>query len=675
MSNRRNFTNTTNNNNKSSSTIHQHTNLDDDWETDPDFERHMDEMDQRWGAKRSVGGINMTKLIDEVHNDHKSIMKERFLHPSQSAIIDKHSTSTSSKKIITSSSSTTSSSGGPAINQTITKTNNSINKEHFDTGSRGPSINDMKKTLFERNGYEKETVRPVGSSTPNTTTTTSTSKSYTRPEYARDNDFKERLKRFDNPSNTFDTSNTRKGYETSKSHKIVCDEIGGSTTRDRFSSNLKTSTSSPSPTKTYTESHTKAKEIGREIDEDVPKAFESIQAKIDAYKRELDNLKEEMIRKTHLIKQQQQQSSDIRSNSSKQTEKLQRDRDIEFVDSDRVKPSSDYNAGDSDIHGSIKSMKEKFDKLLREDEEDFKRRTEARRKQFFEEIESQVHETRRGLDDFDNPLMDEEFEEMKRKFLDRNREHLSSPTKQQQHSPSPTYGNPKHVYSSHSSLGGSGLNMPKVYTKRETHREEVVSKIVKENDKVIENETKRNVQHSSSCHGSSDDEADTMAKKIPITVTSRNFQSPSQSPSTQTTSRTRSPAADFPSNNNQNGSSLRNDSPSQRNVLRSQSPSNRASSSDRMTNRSTSPKGVANMRPTNGNNKTIAGAGLMARTLFDYDAAEDDELSFDIDELITNIEKIDVGWYRGIITSKNGSKREGLFPANYVKLLNDDGEY
>jgi hypothetical protein len=65
----------------------------------------------------------------------------------------------------------------------------------------------------------------------------------------------------------------------------------------------------------------------------------------------------------------------------------------------------------------------------------------------------------------------------------------------------------------------------------------------------------------------------------------------------------------------------------------------------------------------------------MARTLYDYQAAEDDELSFDSDDLITNIEKIHEGWYKGSITYKDGRKREGLFPANYAKLLNDFSEY
>ncbi|XP_001360062.2 hematopoietic lineage cell-specific protein [Drosophila pseudoobscura] len=56
--------------------------------------------------------------------------------------------------------------------------------------------------------------------------------------------------------------------------------------------------------------------------------------------------------------------------------------------------------------------------------------------------------------------------------------------------------------------------------------------------------------------------------------------------------------------------------------------------------------------------------GTHALALFDYQAADDDEISFDPDDLITHIEKIDDGWWRGLC--KN---RYGLFPANYVQVV------
>ncbi|KAG8547143.1 hypothetical protein GDO81_028996 [Engystomops pustulosus] len=55
--------------------------------------------------------------------------------------------------------------------------------------------------------------------------------------------------------------------------------------------------------------------------------------------------------------------------------------------------------------------------------------------------------------------------------------------------------------------------------------------------------------------------------------------------------------------------------------------------------------------------------GITAIALYDYQAAGDDEISFDPDDLITNIEMIDDGWWRGLCKD-----RYGLFPANYVEL-------
>ncbi|XP_068922655.1 src substrate cortactin isoform X5 [Petaurus breviceps papuanus] len=55
--------------------------------------------------------------------------------------------------------------------------------------------------------------------------------------------------------------------------------------------------------------------------------------------------------------------------------------------------------------------------------------------------------------------------------------------------------------------------------------------------------------------------------------------------------------------------------------------------------------------------------GITATALYDYQAAGDDEISFDPDDIITNIEMIDDGWWRGVCKG-----RYGLFPANYVEL-------
>jgi len=56
--------------------------------------------------------------------------------------------------------------------------------------------------------------------------------------------------------------------------------------------------------------------------------------------------------------------------------------------------------------------------------------------------------------------------------------------------------------------------------------------------------------------------------------------------------------------------------------------------------------------------------GVTARALYDYQAADNDELTFDPEDIITNIDKIDEGWWRGECHGMYG-----LFPANYVELM------
>lgn len=54
---------------------------------------------------------------------------------------------------------------------------------------------------------------------------------------------------------------------------------------------------------------------------------------------------------------------------------------------------------------------------------------------------------------------------------------------------------------------------------------------------------------------------------------------------------------------------------------------------------------------------------VQAIALYDYQASAEDEISFDPNDIITHIEMIDEGWWRGLC--KN---RYGLFPANYVQI-------
>jgi len=57
--------------------------------------------------------------------------------------------------------------------------------------------------------------------------------------------------------------------------------------------------------------------------------------------------------------------------------------------------------------------------------------------------------------------------------------------------------------------------------------------------------------------------------------------------------------------------------------------------------------------------------GQCARALYDYKAADNTEISFDPNDIISNVDQIDEGWWQGV--APDGTF--GLFPANYVTLI------
>jgi len=63
------------------------------------------------------------------------------------------------------------------------------------------------------------------------------------------------------------------------------------------------------------------------------------------------------------------------------------------------------------------------------------------------------------------------------------------------------------------------------------------------------------------------------------------------------------------------------------------------------------------------NTQSSKGAGITAMALYDYQAMAEDEISFDPNDIITNIEMVDEGWWIGECHG-----RFGLFPANYVQV-------
>ena len=60
--------------------------------------------------------------------------------------------------------------------------------------------------------------------------------------------------------------------------------------------------------------------------------------------------------------------------------------------------------------------------------------------------------------------------------------------------------------------------------------------------------------------------------------------------------------------------------------------------------------------------------GMKARALYDYQAADDTEITFDPGDIITHIDAIDEGWWQGL--GPDGTY--GLFPANYVEVIDND---
>lgn len=67
-------------------------------------------------------------------------------------------------------------------------------------------------------------------------------------------------------------------------------------------------------------------------------------------------------------------------------------------------------------------------------------------------------------------------------------------------------------------------------------------------------------------------------------------------------------------------------------------------------------------------NETFQGSGRSAVVQYDYEKAEDNEIELIEGEIITDIDLLDPDWYAG--TNSKGER--GLFPANYVELLEEE---
>ena len=61
--------------------------------------------------------------------------------------------------------------------------------------------------------------------------------------------------------------------------------------------------------------------------------------------------------------------------------------------------------------------------------------------------------------------------------------------------------------------------------------------------------------------------------------------------------------------------------------------------------------------------------GRKARVTFSYKPEQDDELTLDVGDVITNIVDVDVGWCEGDLKGKRG-----MFPNNFVEEFSSPGE-
>lgn len=62
-------------------------------------------------------------------------------------------------------------------------------------------------------------------------------------------------------------------------------------------------------------------------------------------------------------------------------------------------------------------------------------------------------------------------------------------------------------------------------------------------------------------------------------------------------------------------------------------------------------------------------SNIKAIALYDYQAADNTEISFDPDDQIGHIQKVDPGWWHGQVVSGRFKGQIGLFPANYVQEI------
>ncbi|TGZ77370.1 hypothetical protein EX30DRAFT_323688 [Ascodesmis nigricans] len=72
--------------------------------------------------------------------------------------------------------------------------------------------------------------------------------------------------------------------------------------------------------------------------------------------------------------------------------------------------------------------------------------------------------------------------------------------------------------------------------------------------------------------------------------------------------------------------------------------------------------------PASAHPQPAGGAGARATILYDYGAAEDNEINLVEGQVVTDIEMVDEDWWAGT----NSAGQHGLFPSNYVELIQEE---
>ena len=63
-----------------------------------------------------------------------------------------------------------------------------------------------------------------------------------------------------------------------------------------------------------------------------------------------------------------------------------------------------------------------------------------------------------------------------------------------------------------------------------------------------------------------------------------------------------------------------------------------------------------------------------ARSVYEYSSEHDEDLTFAVGEIIEVVGEEDDQWLSGHIVNKDGQKRQGIFPKNFIERIEEEAE-